>query len=233
MVALALGDAQGKLCIDRTEVTVAEWETFVASLATSKPKLPATCAAVQLSKRAVVAGDAPDAGVRGVTWCGAAGYCEWAGKRLCGKTVTGATTIDTHDPGGPTDEWALACTDGKGALAQAYPYGNAYVQATCDVDCSSDPSKCHPAAPGQYPGCVTKSGIRDLSGSVSEWTAICDDVQSPKTCLFRGGNFGSNDPVELGCGQVHGVGPGFPKGLPTGVGDDPEGVGFRCCAYVP
>jgi formylglycine-generating enzyme required for sulfatase activity len=234
MVALSLAvtGAAGTLCIDTTEVTVAQWDAFAASLATATPKVPSTCLPSSLATRLDATGDSPNAGVRGVTWCGAAGYCAWAGKRLCGKIGAGAATF-AHDYKSVTvDEWTFACTDGVGPALQPYPYGKTYDQAKCDAACET-PSKCHPAAPGDYPGCVTKSGIRDLSGSVAEWSAVCDDATNPKECLFRGGDFGQNDGLVFRCDTAYGEASMFPKGAPSPVNEAPSGVGFRCCAYAP
>jgi hypothetical protein len=104
----------------------------------------------------------------------AAAACENAGKRLCSL-----------------NEWYGACTDnGK----TTYPYGTSYEAGRCNVGKPHLLSILHGASPrgwsfsdfndpalastpgflalaGEYDGCVSANGVRDLVGNLHEWVA--------------------------------------------------------------
>ena len=62
---------------------------------------------------------------------------------------------------------------------------------------------------------MTPTGVFDLVGNVSEWTAECDGSQ----CLARGGSFSSTG-SDWGCDAKRSLATGY-KGVD---------LGFRCCA---
>lgn len=113
--------------------------------------------------------------VVGVTWQGAAAYCQHHGKRL------------------PTDrEWQLAA---RGATGNSYPWGAD--APTCegmvfgrfaDGPCATLTHTPEPV--GSAARDVTLDGIYDLGGNVSEWVADSWSVDAAQR-LLRGGNWRS------------------------------------------
>ncbi len=80
-----------------------------------------------------------------VTYEQAAGYAQWAGKRL------------------PTEaEWERAA---RGIDGRTYPWGNEFDRTKCNV------SNLGPAPVGSYPGDVSPVGCYDMAGNVTEWTS--------------------------------------------------------------
>jgi formylglycine-generating enzyme required for sulfatase activity len=118
-----------------------------------------------------------------VDWCDARAFCEWAGKRLCGA-LAGGTPRSEGAP--PMDEWGYACT-AAGTLA--YPYGDTPIAGRCiDSSVPSDSSG-HSLSRGSEDCRASESPfdqIRDLVGSLTEWTDDCDDRNN---CAIRGGDF--------------------------------------------
>lgn len=120
-----------------------------------------------------------------VTWSQAGSSCESRGKRLC-------TSV----------EWKYGC-GGK------YPYGKTYEPNTCNT--MGEQGEERPLKPaGAMRGCKSPSGLYDMSGNVSEWTA--DQT-------VNGGN-SQTDAESATCGRS-------PKRFATSGGSY---VGFRCCA---
>lgn len=217
----ALGGAD--LCVDFFEVSRGDWQTFQDAITGLPPGLPPKCQLATIL--ASSPGTDPTVAVGGVTWCGAAAYCAWAGKRLCGSNATHGPAVATgHDHADPTkDEWTFACMDG--AKLKLYPYGSAYVAGRCNVECNTP---CSLAKPGDYPACVTTNGVHNLSGNLWEWTSICDDAVAPSQCMFRGGSYSTIDPADATC--IHEYGETTVIQLRS-VAEPPDAdVGFRCCA---
>ena len=84
-----------------------------------------------------------------VTHDAAAALCTGLGKRLCSEK-----------------EWAAGCR-GESKWG-TYPYGAAYRPDICNT--SIGPPR-EVAKAGAYAGCVSASGIVDMSGNVAEWIA--------------------------------------------------------------
>lgn len=206
----------GGFCIDTTEVTNAQYVAFLAA-GSSLVTLPAACSAT--------AGYTPSNGwpyatgddnlpVVWVDWCDAYAYCQWAGKRLCGR-IGGGSNPPSAWIDATGSQWFSACSTGG---AQAYPYGNTYEQNVCY---GAQPTTAPLVAVKSNPGCVGGyPGIFDMSGSVEEWEDSCDaEMGAGDECQVRGGNFGS-DPMSLACAENN-------TGH-RGLGEDDRG--FRCCA---
>jgi len=123
------------------------------------------------------------------TFTQAEAACTAAGKRLCNPA-----------------EWEYACA---GPDTWSYPYhSRLYENETCN-GLNVDP-RTSAATTGQFPGCVSPTGVVDLSGNVGEWT---NDRRA------RGGAFNAVS-TNLRCNSVNAsVNPEV--GLPE--------VGFRCC----
>jgi sulfatase modifying factor 1 len=174
---MVLGDAGGPLfCIDSTEVTNAEYDLFLTATAGGMPSaldagVPTGCEGNLSFLRFGVAVDPPTYPVARIDWCDAHAFCQWAGKRLCGKTIAG-------DAG--TGEWFNACSNG-GQLT--HPYGNAYVAGACNEDATGlgvvQPVGSHPGCEGGLPG------LYDMNGNLEELIDNC----GPTTCSAVGGYY--------------------------------------------
>ncbi len=102
--------------------------------------------------------------VTGVTWFGAAAYCQWRGARL------------------PTNaEWEMAAAwDPDSGEKSRYPWGNEFDPTAanfCDVNCDahsfadpeSDDGFARTAPVGSFPAGESKLGAMDMAGNVWEW----------------------------------------------------------------
>ena len=204
----------GSLCIDRTEVTAADYQGFLAS--TTKPVQSAECAwnADYVSSAPLTPATRP---VTGVDWCDAYAFCAWAGKHLCGlRRELDGGYLDKGQASSPNfSEFAAACTN-FGAFS--WPYGSSYVAGACntdnDADAALEPVANRASCQGPTPG------LFDLVGNAWEWVDACDhfgEGGTNDTCLFLGGAYGTSGPET--CASTSGSGRTF-QGID---------VGFRCC----
>jgi formylglycine-generating enzyme required for sulfatase activity len=248
---------QDVYCIDQREVTFEEYKVFLAAKSgdvqgqatecswntTFDPEYLAPGDDTSIDKCPV--GSQPksdDEPANCIDFCDALAYCEWAGKRLCGRIggskKWGRVDIgfkDGNEPVGPQwealqkvaesveMEFGYACTQGG---TTAYPYGASYEPGRCidaqwvaekgtnslEVDDLSNRS-CHGSTP-------PFDQIYDLSGSVSEWQNLCGSTTSP-SCLTIGGSWSELDKTQMACAADVGFAGMRPK--------DPF-RGFRCCA---
>ncbi len=210
----------GDFCIDSTEVTNRQYQRFLdATGGVSSQGAP--CA----WNRSLVprvwpppARSSPEHPVVFVDWCDAQAYCQWAGKRLCGRIGGGSLRI-AEQTDATRSQWMSACTGGG---ASVYPYGDAYASGACSGDEPTGyflPVASKPACVGGFPG------VYDLSGNVHELEDSCDVDPavldgSMDICADRGGSF-KHDPGMLACGLT------LDKDPRSGQWFD---VGFRCCS---
>jgi formylglycine-generating enzyme len=189
--------AGGTMCIDETEVTIAEYEVFLAS--GQKVELPTTdpayarCAAKTTnapSCETSCQGAACELPQDCVDQCDAKLYCEWAGKRLCG--AIGASPLALADVDDPTkNQWMNACGSG----GRTWPYGPDYDSQACNTS-DETPAPCGgPAITSSYPHCQAPTGpydgVFDLSGNLSEWVdASQEGADWPEQrCVIMGGSY--------------------------------------------
>ena len=210
----------GTYCIDATEVTRGQYQTFLSAKAADLSGQPAQC---KSNASYVPRSDWPPAGgeenrpVTAIDWCDAYAFCAWAGKRLCGK-IGGGPVAPSDSKTASASQWFAACSKG-GPLA--FPYGQAYVADTCNgTDANPTDKRVRDVA--TYPKCEGGfPGVFDMSGNAWEWEDSCDADQADpaKTkCRIRGGDF-IEGPGTLGCG--------------SSVSQDRIGdgrFGFRCCS---
>lgn len=212
-------------CIDTTEVTRSDYETFLEAGVPSQSMTgePEECAwnasYVPTSGYPFAMRDLLEPVVF-VDWCDAYAYCAWAGKRLCGRFGGGPL-----NPAGVTDptesEWHHVCTNGGATI---YPYGSTYDATTCNgVESGATgttPTHFFPECHGEI---APFSLVYDLAGNAAEWENSCfqTGMGAPETheCARRGGSFASND-VGLRCDTVDLVARNGAMG----------GLSFRCCA---
>lgn len=190
--------------IDANEVTNAQYAAFleVGYVSTSVPECNANVLQPIIW--------APDAGadnrpVAHVDWCDAWAYCEWAGRRLCGKIGGGSNDFAEYkNPA--ASQWYEACSKGG---TQNFPYGATYDDAACNIGGTGTLDVGTTATcQGGYPG------LYDMSGNVWEWEDSC----SGNLCRLRGGGF------KLTSGECD-----------ANVADKVRtytevDVGFRCCS---
>ncbi len=81
-------------CIDSTEVSFADYRASLAVADVSAPLRPGCAWNTSFEIMSEVIGEPKNHPIRGVDWCDAVAYCEWAGKRLCGRIGGGSVTYD-------------------------------------------------------------------------------------------------------------------------------------------
>lgn len=212
----------GNYCIDSTEVTQSQYKEFLGDSGIANLTKPPGCTAkTGYQPNTSVSGCAnaydPDAKpshpVVCVDWCDAWAFCDWAGKRLCGKV--GGGPADYNLPGSETvSQWFNVCSKGG---TQAFPYGPTYSASTCN---GSDASVGATFPASQFPSCEGGyMGVLQMSGNASEWEDSCDGTTSSSKCRRRGGSY-SAPAAELNCSVQKGDmrNSAWPQ------------TGFRCCS---
>jgi formylglycine-generating enzyme required for sulfatase activity len=144
-----------------------------------------------------------------MSWYAARDACTAAGKRLCTE-----------------QDWASACQgrlavddDGDGQFADdliegdTYPYGEHHEPGRCWDD--KDREGFRPVYTGEMPGCVSSTGIYDLTGNVEEWAGA-----TPEAAVLLGGAFDTQDDHARCHRRNDSFGPGHANAR----------TGFRCCS---
>ena len=171
--------------IDRTEVSKADYDLFLAAKGSDSSGQRAECAWNQSYAADGAAVDAPRPIVN-VDWCDAAAYCEWADKRLCGAIEGGAIApADLNDS--TKGQWYLACA---GADDERYPYGGFELKA----DYCNEYFSGSMADVGKFTQCEGHyAGVFDLVGNAAEWLDSCDSAggtdRALDNCQLGGGSF--------------------------------------------
>jgi len=199
--------------MERTEVTVAQYQACVDDLACAPPGLIFGALEAPDLFNYSAPGRATHP-VNGVSWFDAQAYCAWT----CGRL--------------PTEwEWEWAAR-GRGE-GRTYPWGNA-PEPNCDLAVMfSDESGCgerHTDVVGSKPSDGLDGGV-DMAGNLSEWTAspYYDSAYYDRrfsesdTVVLRGGDWGSDYAPRFRADFREEV-------LPTLVS---EYVGFRCARSAP
>ena len=149
-------------CIDSTEVTFKDYRAFLAAADASAPQHPGCGWNTSFEVMSEVAGEPDNRPVRGVDWCDAVAYCQWAGKRLCGRIGGGSAPLDDlADPA--VSQWYRACSM---AGARLYPYGGSFTPGQYNGGTDSgvtEPVHDRATCEGGY------AGVFDLSGNAREW----------------------------------------------------------------
>ncbi len=216
MVDVGRGD-----CIDSTEVTNKQYADYVAAVALGTiPTQPPECS-WNLSIVPTCGYDPvarPNFPVECVDWCDAYSYCQWAGKRLCGRVDGGAR--DFNDPlDSTTSQWFRACSANG---TRSHPYGLTYVPGACNTKDFSDSGSVVEVA--TFPQCVGGfAGLYDMGGNVEEWSDSCESL----------GEGGANDHCHESGDSVGYINTG-PAQCDNNDYDTRNGafggVGIRCCS---
>jgi len=171
----------GSFCIDATETTNAEYAQFLANPDVAPQ--PAYCTWNQSFEPKFPLSAGAELPVVGVDYCDARAYCEWAGKRLCGRIGGGATPFNSYADARES-QWYAACSAG-GALF--YPYGNSYDPTACN---GADLNRGGLVAVGSTRCEGGPKGVFDMSGNAWEWENSCEaETGVDDKCRLRGGEF--------------------------------------------
>ncbi len=229
LVLVDVGD--DAFCIDSTEVTQKQYAKFLphADAIDAHERCAWNDDALPVAPNPVTGPDpstifdseAPsEFPVIGADWCDARAYCEWAGKRLCGRRGGGA--LSSADAAQPSlGEWGIACShDGD----RKYPYGNSFERGRCN-DAIFDRSPIRMLTTAEELSCEGGyAGIFDLSGNVREWIDACEIAGNTGTkdeCTALGGQVNLGEPAdEFAC-----------AGAATSRRDGLySSMGIRCCS---
>jgi len=223
-----------ELAIDTTEVTRQEYEKFLVDAASQPPLQPSGCEWNEAlapdedctSDDRYCKQDCANHPQSCIDWCDAYAYCEWAGKRLCGKIGSGAPVdFESEYADAGVSEWMNACTGG-GQFEQAY-LGTA-------ESCAYEATATTTYEVGTHAGCSPPAAgyghIHDLSGNVAEWENNCEKAASAigagadDGCRARGGSF-QQALENLDCRP--------PPGFVQARSETWPWLGFRCCGGPP
>lgn len=220
--------ANDSFCMDRTEVSRAQYDAFLAAGGRSAGGMPAQCepegphavdtacaSSTDLCQGAAC-GEYPQTCV---TVCDAAAFCSWAGKELCGEIGGGyAVRTGSQKIGG---RWVAACGNGLAADGvspnQRYAYGGEFEETAC----AGESGVIYPAGSRSACRASAEPSILDLSGNVAELNGVFTDQ-------------GSNAPfatLAFGTGRSDFRG-ACNAGVGVDIGTTQPDVGFRCCKSV-
>jgi formylglycine-generating enzyme required for sulfatase activity len=208
--------------IDATEVTVGQYAAFLAARGGSTSGQPAYCSwntTFQPESAWPRAAEFNDMPVAWVDWCDAYAYCQWAGRRLCGKIGGGSNLHHEYDNPAQS-QWMHACSGPNNTL---FPYGNTHNPTRCN---GPDNQVDTALAVGQKTMCVGGyPGLHDMSGNLWEFEDSCEaNVGSSDICRWRGASYvGNNDGtngVFLQCNANNN----------NARSETDSSAGFRCCS---
>lgn len=207
--------AGGSYCIDATEATREHYAAFVA--ANPDPSAAQTGSCKDANKQWIREDCWPggfdatpsDYPMLCVDYCDAKAYCEWAGKRLCGR-IGGGTLVGNEYADPNVSERFNACSLG-GTLA--FPYGQVYSDK-CATSLTVVPVG-NPECAGPLPG------LFDMATGAWDWIDSCDP------CKAVGGSIDSPTSLPLSkpaCAGYLSITPN--QQLPD---QPPYMTGIRCC----
>jgi formylglycine-generating enzyme required for sulfatase activity len=214
-----------KTCIDTTEVTVAQYRTFVNSVDGGFPQ-PNECAwnASFVPLNGVPSTSKDPNPIANINWCQAEAFCAWAGKSLCGAPDGGPYPYLAFSSSSQST-WMNACSANG---SQSYPYGTTFEAGACNIPTQPDANA--PVAPaGSFTKCQgSVTGVFDMVGNIKEWDNAClpsGGDAAADLCRRRGAGFDdpSGNPVNKTCGWDE-VDTRNHQSFTSGV---------RCCAYLP
>jgi formylglycine-generating enzyme len=210
-------------CVDNTEVTVAQYDEFLASAQPVDTSGRCTFnTSYEIVNYVRMATTNPAQAVAGIDWCDARDFCAWAGKRLCGRIGGGPLAYDEH--ASTQAQWYSACSRGG---AQRFVYGDTAQVGLCHLD-NFDNAAGNQAPVATYLDCVLAgTNVYDLLGNVQEWTDACETTAaSPGEDLCR--VVGGVWYFEASYADCDFSDPAGGAGIPRDMAE--KHTGFRCCA---
>lgn len=209
-------------CIDRTEVTVADYRAFVLARGGDFSNQRADCAwNKNYVHTTIPAQGSPQdqLPMRYVDFCDALAFCDWAGKRLCGA-IGGGSAYPDAGASTNVDQWYRACSKNNDGLHN-FPYGQTFDATRCNVRGDDGGVAPGPVDVGSMPGCEGGySGIFDMGGNLAEWEDLCqaNPDGGPMSCSLRDSDW--RDPNRHPCSYFY---------LQQSTLFQ-SGIGFRCCS---
>ncbi len=208
--------AASGVCIDSTEVTNGQYKQFLAASFTAS--MPPECSwntSYEPSSWPPGTGT-DDYPVAYVNWCDAYAFCEWAGKRLCGR-IGGGPIAPSSAANASLDQWYSACShaaDGQ----HAFPYGNTFSSSACNGP-EHDSGATLPV--GFLQTCTGGyASMVDMVGNVYEWENGCSAATGASdSCLQRSGSFTDPSGSTQTCAYSRTAARNFSD----------NDIGFRCC----
>lgn len=222
-------------CVDRTEVTRAQYAAFVADGAPTPASVPdvckgqgghipdPACGAADTLCQGASCGNFPQTCV---SYCDAAAFCAWAGKEMCGEIGGG---YGVRELGGPRGggRWVVACGNGlrpDGVVNVPYSYGLSYSPSTCNTETGK-------AAPvGSLPECSVRpdTTVVDMVGNVGELDGLLFEINATSKIANPRAHGGA------GFGFYSGSGAGSCESVfALNATDERQPfIGFRCCKSV-
>ena len=152
------------------------------------------------------------------SWLDAKAACDAAGKRMCTEAewvsaCQGAAAVDENGNGKFADDMIEGT---------AYPYGDFHDKTRCwdgrDAEragTAPDGTPWRPVFTGEMPGCVTPTGVYDLTGNVEEWVG-----ETPDKAVLLGGAYDTSED-HARC---------YRRNDTFGAGYANPRTGFRCCS---
>jgi hypothetical protein len=201
--------AVGPFFIDSTEVTVGQYQLFLAAKGSDVSGQSAVCSWNQSYYEGPVVMDPSAYPMSYVDWCDASAYCAWAGKHLCGRIGGGSIArAEIFDP--DLSQWFVSCGGGG-----SHPNDN----STCNSTSGAlAPVASTAGCEGYFPG------LFDMEGNVAEWVDSCEGSSGASdVCYLMGGGIFDNSGSY--CSEVYEP----PRDMET-RSDTAVSFGFRCCA---
>jgi sulfatase modifying factor 1 len=198
----------GAFYVDSTEVTVAQYQQFLAAKGTDTSGQPSVCAWNTTYYDSSVPLNSATWPMTNVDWCDALAYCTWAGKHLCG-TIGGGPIARADVLTASKSQWYLACGGpGNGTHPNSNPV------------CNSSMGFGNLAPVATFPNCEGfYAGLFDMEGNAAEWVDSCDstDAGATDTCHLLGGSYIDGKSY---CTEAF----DYPRNTSA------QPFGFRCCA---
>ncbi len=221
--------ASPSYCIDFTEVTRSQYQTFIDAIAADyvPPADPRCNWNSNYNFDTTCLASLGDGGnnfpITCIDWCDALSYCAWAGKRLCGRIGSTEPLTLTDSTNTAVSQWENACSANG---TREFPYGNAYIDGGCNLPKPTGTNALIDTASPAYAQCVGGySNTHDMAGNAAEWVDACNDVDASDAgtanCDIMGGSFGHSTVSPPGQCVAY---DSLPRELKA---DD---VGFRCCS---